>query len=100
MWRRVGAGWSVGDVDGRRVCNHCGTWVKTYAYRYYPPGDPSYERCVGFAWCSECRVYSGNMVQVPRRRALVDLLDGLDDRERERLLRREAELIGYLDRKC
>ncbi|MGW1770963.1 hypothetical protein [Streptomyces sp. NPDC002104] len=38
------------------------------------------------------------MVQVPRRRVLVDRLASLPEEQRERLLRSEARLIDFLDR--
>lgn len=58
-----------------------------------------FERCVGFAWCSTCRVYAGNMVYVPRRRVLVDALAGLPNEQREQLLHSERRLIEFLDRR-
>jgi hypothetical protein len=57
-----------------------------------------FERCFGFAWCSGCLIYSGNMVHVPRQRVLVNALAGLSTDEGERLLREETTLIEYLDR--
>jgi hypothetical protein len=57
-----------------------------------------FERCIGYAWCSSCRIYSGNMVHVHRRRVLVDALASLSPEQRERLLHSEAELIDFLDR--
>lgn len=59
-----------------------------------------FERCIGLAWCSTCRIYSGNMVHVPRKRVLVDLLASLLPEQRERLLRSETRLIEYLDRQA
>lgn len=56
-----------------------------------------FERCVGLAWCSGCRIYSGAMVHVPRTRVLVDALASLPADERDRLLRSEAKLIRYLE---
>ncbi|MFD8543095.1 hypothetical protein [Streptomyces sp. NPDC059649] len=56
-----------------------------------------FERCIGLAWCSVCRVYIGSMVHVPRKRALVDALASLPRDERERLERSETSLIAFLD---
>lgn len=73
--------------------------MRSYQYRYYPPESSSFERCIGFAWCSGCRIFSGAMVYVPRRRVLVDALASLPGDQRERLLRgNEARLIAYLDK--
>lgn len=69
-----------------------------YRYRVYPPSDGSFERCIGLAWCSTCREYSGAMVSVPRGEHLPDLLAGLPESERERLARSEVKLLNYLDR--
>ncbi|ORT53654.1 hypothetical protein BKD26_37920 [Streptomyces sp. CB03238] len=57
-----------------------------------------FERCIGLAWCSGCRTYSGAMVQIPRTRVLVDALGSLPADECVRLRRSEAKLIDYLDR--
>lgn len=57
-----------------------------------------FERCIGLAWCSGCRIYSGNMVHVPRKRVLVDALASLPADDRDQLLHKEAVLIDYLDR--
>ncbi len=59
-----------------------------------------FERCIGLAWCSSCRVYSGNMVCVPRQQVLVDLLASLPPQQRERLLRSETRVIEFLDRQA
>jgi hypothetical protein len=59
-----------------------------------------FERCIGFAWCSSCRIYSGNMVYVHRKRVLVDALASLPSERRERLLRSETKLIDFLDRQA
>jgi hypothetical protein len=69
-----------------------------YSYRLYAPSDSSYERCVGLAWCSMCREYSGAMVYVPPSENLPDLLADLPTPERERLPRSEVKLLDYLDR--
>lgn len=57
-----------------------------------------FHRCIGFAWCSTCRIYSGHMVHVPRKRVLVDALASLPPEQREQLLRSETRLIEFLDR--
>ncbi|WP_327733126.1 hypothetical protein OG749_03910 [Streptomyces nojiriensis] len=86
--------------DGdRRVCAACGTPVRSYQYRFYPPESALFERCIGFAWCSGCRIYSGNMVHVPRKRVLVDALAPLPREQRERIARSETRLIEFLDRR-
>ena len=59
-----------------------------------------FERCIGFAWCSGCRIYSGNMVYVHRKGVLVDALASLPSEQRERLLRSEPKLIDFLDRRA
>lgn len=59
-----------------------------------------FERCIGLAWCSGCRIYSGTMVHVPRERVLVDALAPLPGEERERLTRSETRLIEFLDRQA
>lgn len=59
-----------------------------------------FERCIGLAWCSSCRIYSGNMVHVPRKRALVDALTSLPREQREGLARSETRLIEFLDRQA
>lgn len=78
------------------ACDACGTTIRAYRYRYYPPESRSFERCIGFTWCAGCFVYTGAMVYVPRAVDLVDLLSGLPEEERERLLRSESKLIAYL----
>ncbi|OIJ87864.1 hypothetical protein BIV25_37605 [Streptomyces sp. MUSC 14] len=75
----------------------CREPVRSYQYRFHPPESSSFERCTGSAWCSGCRIYSGNMVYVPRKRVLVDALASLPADDRERLLRNEAVLIDHLD---
>ncbi|WMX48551.1 hypothetical protein [Streptomyces roseicoloratus] len=86
-------------LDGaRRACADCGTTIRAYRYRQHPPESRSYERCIGFAWCSACRVFAANTVYVPRERALVDRLAGLPAGRREALLRKEADLVAHLDR--
>jgi hypothetical protein len=72
--------------------------IYSYRYRCHAPSDSSYERCVGLAWCSSCREYSGSMVFVPRQERLPDLLADLPTAERGRLIRSEVRLLDYLDR--
>ncbi|GAB3983167.1 hypothetical protein GCM10029978_089010 [Actinoallomurus acanthiterrae] len=79
------------------MCATCRSPVRSYQYRYYPATSDSYERCVGFAWCPGCSVFTGTMVHVPRKRVLKDALIGLPPGERNRLKRNEADLIEYLD---
>jgi hypothetical protein len=76
----------------------CEGEIRSYRYRYYPPSDRFYERCIGLAWCSSCREYSGAMVRVPRAEQIPDLLAGLPTPERERLQHSEVKLLDYLDR--
>ncbi|KIX77093.1 hypothetical protein SF23_13945 [Streptomyces sp. MBRL 10] len=64
--------WEPAADGGGSVCVDCGTATRTYQYRVYPPGSPHYARCIGLAWCSDCRVYSGTMVHVPPERVLDD----------------------------
>lgn len=59
-----------------------------------------YERCVGYAWCPGCRVFTGNMVHVPRRKVLVDELAHLPVAQRNQLKHNEEKLIDYLDRRA
>ncbi len=70
----------------------------SYRYRVHPPPDDSFERCIGLAWCSTCREYSGAMVSVPHGEHLPDPLVGLSGLERERLTRSEVKLLEHLDR--
>jgi hypothetical protein len=65
--------------------------------RRWSPESDSFERCVGFGWCTTRRFFSGNMVYVPRRKVLYDALARLPADERDRLRHSEAELIAYLD---
>ncbi|WP_328792477.1 MULTISPECIES: hypothetical protein [unclassified Streptomyces] len=83
----------------RRVCAACGTPVRSYQYRFYPPESDLFERYIGFAWCSGCRIYSGNMVYVHRKQVLVDALAPLPCAQRERIARSETRLIEFLDRR-
>ncbi|MDX2935449.1 hypothetical protein [Streptomyces ipomoeae] len=85
-------------LDGdRRVCAACGTPVRSYQFRFHPPESAMFERCVGLGWCSGCRIYSATMVRVPRTHVLVDALASLPEDQRERLLRKEAALVDFLD---
>lgn len=59
-----------------------------------------FECCIGLAWCSGCRIYSGNVVHVPRKRVLVDALASLPREQRERFLRSETRLVEFLDRQA
>ncbi|GAB7037095.1 hypothetical protein JCM9533A_09420 [Catenuloplanes niger JCM 9533] len=93
--------WSkVSEIHGTRPPRGAACHGEIYSYRYrlYPPSDRFYERCVGLAWCSVCREYSGAMVHVPRTEHLGDLLADLSAPERERLARSEVTLLDYLDR--
>ncbi|MCY0929565.1 hypothetical protein OTB20_25875 [Streptomyces sp. H27-H1] len=74
------------------------TPVRSYQFRLHPPESSMFERCVGLAWCSGCRIYSGAMVYIPRTRALVDALGSLPPDERVRLRRSEVKLVDHLDR--
>ncbi|MFJ8691966.1 hypothetical protein [Streptomyces roseolilacinus] len=96
-WLKVGSWETTSDGD-RRVCASCGTPVRSYQYRFHPPESPMFERCVGLAWCSGCRIYSGSMVHVPRKQVLVDALASLPRDQRERMERSEIGLIDHLDR--
>ncbi|BCJ63085.1 hypothetical protein [Polymorphospora rubra] len=101
--RSGGWAWSkVGAIHGADATNAvaCDGDIHSYRYRYRcsAPSDSSYERCVGLAWCSTCREYSGAMVFVPRAEHLPDLLADLPPSERERLARSEVRLLDYLDR--
>ncbi|MFC9734130.1 hypothetical protein ACFWEO_07910 [Streptomyces roseolus] len=88
---------TVGDGE-RRICAACGTDVRSYQFRVHPPESSVFERCVGLAWCSGCRVYCGAMVHVPRTRVLVDALASLPEDEAARLRRSEVKLVEYLER--
>lgn len=89
--------WDTVPDGDRRVCAACGTPIRSYQYRFHPPGSTMFERCVGLAWCSSCRIYCSNLVHIPRQRVLVDALASLPLELRERLLRSEARLIKFLD---
>ncbi|AWW35719.1 hypothetical protein DN051_02820 [Streptomyces cadmiisoli] len=82
----------------RRICAACGTAVRSYRFRFHPPESSLFERAVALAWCPGCRIYSGAMVHVPRTVVLADALTSLSPVQRERLLRKEAALIDFLNR--
>jgi hypothetical protein len=95
-WVKVGTFETRQDGD-RRICVTCGTVVRGYQYRVHPPESGFFERCLGLAWCSGCRVYAGTMVYVRRDEQLVDALAGLPTERRERLGRSELALVEFLD---
>ena len=90
QWRKVSTLHSETGV--------CTGTVRSYVYRYHPPTSSFYDRCVGLTWCSDCRTWASAMVHVPRDEVLDDPLAGLDPEERDRLHRKEHELVRYLDR--
>jgi hypothetical protein len=94
QWRKVS---TLHAPDGGKAGGCAGT-IRTYAYRHHPPTSASYERCIGLAWCSDCRTWSGAMVHIPRDRMLDDPLASLAPDERDRLHRKEHELVRHLDR--
>lgn len=94
---KVGS-WESHRVGDRYVCDTCGTSIRGQQFRYHPPKSGMYERCIGFAWCSTCSIFTGTMVHVPRRVQLVDPLAGLPAAQRESLWRDESKLIEHLDR--
>ena len=101
--RRRSAEWAWTKVSsihraGARDADMCAGPVYSYCYRLYQPWDRSYERCVGLAWCTSCREYTGAMVFVPREEHLPDPLAELSAPERERLARSEVKLLDHLDR--
>ena len=96
---KVGS-WETRQDGDRRICVTCGTVVRGYRYRVYPAGSRFFERCIGLAWCSGCRVYTGSMVYVPHEEILVDVLAGLPAERREQLRHSERKLVGYLDRQA
>ncbi|MFD5110579.1 MULTISPECIES: hypothetical protein [Streptomyces] len=90
--------WDTVEDGDRRICAACGTAVRSYQFRLYPPESSMFERCVGLAWCSGCRIYSSAMVHISRTRVLADALGSLPEDESVRLRRSEAKLVDYLDR--
>lgn len=79
-WTKVGV--LHGGLSRREVA--CDGEIRSYRYRFYSSTHRFFERCIGLAWCSRCREYSGAMVHVSRAEQLTDLLDGLPVAERER----------------
>jgi hypothetical protein len=98
-WRKVGTWDTVAEGD-RRTCVTCGTAVRSYRYRIHPPESAMFERCAGLAWCSRGRVYVGTMVHVLRTQGLTDALAALPREQREPLVRSEARLVEFLDRRA
>jgi hypothetical protein len=90
----------VSTIHGARAgsADACAGEIYSYRYRFYAPSDSLYERCVGLAWCSSCREYSGTMVFVPKDERVPDLLAEMPASERERLFRSEVKLLDHLDR--
>ena len=98
-WTKVGALDTVPDGD-RYACAACRTPVRSYQHRCHPPESPLYERCVGLAWCPDCRTYTADLVHVPRQRTLTDALAALPEDRRERIARSETRLIDFLNREA
>lgn len=94
-WTKVSV---IHSPDAHAAGQQCTGDIYSYAYRYYQPESPSYERCIGLSWCSTSRTYTGTMVRVPREQVLVDVLAGLSTPERDRVSRSEVRLLDYLDR--
>ncbi|MFI8504126.1 hypothetical protein ACIGFK_37305 [Streptomyces sp. NPDC085524] len=92
--------WDTVPDGDRRVCVACGTPARSYQYRFHPPESFLFERCIGLAWCSACRIYTTNLVYVPRKRVLADSLAALPAEQQERLLRSETRLVDFLDRRA
>lgn len=97
QWRKVPRLHAEDAADGDEASRCTGT-IRSYAYRYHPPTSAFYERCIGLAWCSDCRTWSGAMVHVSRDSVMDDPLAGLAPEERDRLHRKENELVRHLDR--
>jgi hypothetical protein len=93
-WSKVSAVHEIRPSHG----GACDGEIRSYKFRHYAPSDNSYERCIGLAWCSTCREYSGGMVYVPRGEHLTDALADLPAVRRNRLARGEVKLLDYLDR--
>ncbi|MFI1722571.1 hypothetical protein [Streptomyces sp. NPDC020489] len=92
--------WDTVQDGERRACKECGTAVRSYQHRFHPPESTMFERCVGYAWCPGCRIYSTAMVHVPREQPLHDALASLPEDRRRRLLRAEHALVARLDRRA
>jgi hypothetical protein len=93
--------WSKVNTIHRAHDGHaaaCTGTIYTYRHRFYAPSHDLYVRCVGLAWCSICREYSGAMVSAPRDEHLPDVLADLPVAERERVAGSEVRLLDYLDR--
>lgn len=73
-----------------------GTAIRGYRYRFHPAESLLFERCIGLAWCSGCRVYTAAMMHVPRDETLVDALADLPADRQEQLRRSERKLVEYL----
>jgi hypothetical protein len=91
-WTKVS---ELHPADDERTCDGP---LYSYVYRHYPAGSASYERCIGLAWCSICRDYTGAMVRVPRTEALDNPFAGLSLDEQRDLHMNERRLIDRLDR--
>jgi hypothetical protein len=89
--------WKTRLAGDRRVCDVCETVIRRYRYRFHRAESPSFERCVGVVWCSQCRVFDGSMVYVPRDVVLVDALAGLPPKLRYQLRHSDPKLVQYLD---
>lgn len=70
--------------------------VRGYRYRFHAAESEFFERCVGLAWCSGCRIYTGVMVHVPKDEVLVDALADLPVGQQEQLRGSERKLVEYL----
>lgn len=92
---KVGS-WETRPDGDQRVCVTCGTVVNSYRYRFHPAESRFFERCIGLAWCSGCRIYTGTMVHVPRDEILVDVLAELPADQQEQLRSSERRLVDYL----
>lgn len=88
--------WETRQDGDQRVCATCGTVACGYRYRLHPDESPFFERCIGLAWCSKCRVYTAAMVHVPRGEVLADALAELPVAQQEQLRSSERRLIDYL----
>ena len=94
-WTKV-ASWQTRPDGNQRACATCGTVVRGYRYRFHPDASSLFERCIGLAWCSGCRVYEATIVYVPRDEILADALADLPADRQEQLRRSERKLVEYL----
>ena len=94
-WTKVSS-WRTRPDGDRRACATCGTAIRGYQYRFHPADSLFFERCIGLAWCSKCRIYTATMVYVPRSQTLVDALADLPADQQEHLRRSERKLVEYL----